>query len=170
MLWHKINFSAARFDTGLWNIATPTRLTASAAGKYIFVANVAAWNAAVGNYTITIAFQLNGTTTFGVESINSSINNYFTMSTSAIYSLAANDYVEVMVSSNYAGTVNVLSLPDYAPDFSMVALNGAQGPTGPTGANGSTAVAIRLPCLSIALSNGCPSRTRETGVHSPTTS
>lgn len=114
-------FNTEKFDTDTIHDTSTnnSRLTCKTTGKYLISANITFAANATGYRQLV--FLLNGTTY-----IASVINQAPTtggatgsMLISTIYSLTANDYVEVQAAQSSGGALNVLSGSEYTPEFMM---------------------------------------------------
>ena len=114
-----LTFNKERWDTDtIHDTSTNTgRLTCKTAGIYHIYASVAFASNATGYRYINI--RLNGSTmiaTLGHTEVAASNEN---MSISTEYSLAVNDYVELLVYQNSGGALNVIATPNSSPEFGM---------------------------------------------------
>ena len=114
-----LTFNKERWDTDtIHDTSTNTgRLTCKTAGIYHIYASVAFASNATGYRYINI--RLNGSTmiaTLGHTEVAASNEN---MSISTEYSLAVNDYVELVVYQNSGGALNVIATPNSSPEFGM---------------------------------------------------
>jgi hypothetical protein len=102
-------------DTG----SNTSRLTCKTAGKYIITGNIE-W-AADATSVRTLQIRVNGSTAIGNDS-RAPLSGVLTTSqtTTTIYDLAVNDYVELVAYQATAGNLNVLTTANYSPEFSMV--------------------------------------------------
>jgi len=110
-------FNSERCDTDtIHDTSTNTgRLTCKTAGKYLISAFIE-W-ANNGSGTRAMWVRLNGATKLAYDLQNAlGINKQHV---SFLYSLAVNDYVEVLVTQNPGGAVNVLATGNYSPEFAM---------------------------------------------------
>jgi hypothetical protein len=121
-----LDFDTERFDTDTIHDAThPSRLTCHTAGKYLifaslrFAANATGWRDAV--------IRLNGSTVIGRMNADSVNTDVTALSLSTVFALAENDYIEVVVTQNSGGTLNVSAAPDNSPEFGMVLLKSGSG-------------------------------------------
>jgi hypothetical protein len=116
-----IDFTTARFDSNsCWSGANPTRLTCNTAGKYVIVGAVQF--AANASGVRRLLLRINGTLVIAADLRNpvnsATINTELTVS--AIYNLAAGDYVEMVVTQNSGAALNVLSTGSLSPELMMV--------------------------------------------------
>lgn len=112
------------FDTVRWNIqnvwssANPTRLTAPIAGLYYIWSNISFQANATGRRQVY--FNLSGVGTIAVQILPSVTEGVATvLQCSALYRLAANDYVECVVFQS-SGTSLDVEVTSYSPLFGMV--------------------------------------------------
>lgn len=114
-----LTFNTERFDTDtIHDTGTNTgRLTCKTAGVYLITANIAFDVNSTGHRDVYL--RVNGTTIMAatVQPALALAGNIIVCSTH--YSLAVNDYVEVVVYQNSGGALNVLYLGDYTPEFMM---------------------------------------------------
>ena len=118
--------TAIEFDTvvtdptGLWNSATPTRLTAPVAGQYLVTATAFWATAATGEALLRI--QKNGVSPsgfYGVSSIPMLAGFDAGNSVAVIVPMAAGDYVEASAFQNSGGAVSVNGSTNGAPLTTM---------------------------------------------------
>lgn len=117
--YHAISFSAAQptGGGGLWASGAPTRITAPADGWYFFEGGVEFAANATGSRTLSL--RVNGSTIFKAQRSNSNSASASTLlSISALYRLAAGDYVELVAFQNSGGALNVNTQSDYSPVLS----------------------------------------------------
>lgn len=110
-----ISFNGSRYDTNqIWSAVLPTRLTCKTAGKYLIGGCFRFEGNTVGNRFLIIL--LNGASQIGAgESVGSStISN-----ASCVYSLAVNDYVQMIAFQNSGQSLNILYEPLFTPEFYM---------------------------------------------------
>jgi hypothetical protein len=110
-----ISFNGSRYDTNqIWSAVSPTRLTCKTAGKYLIGGCFRFEGNTVGSRFLIIL--LNGASQIGAgESVGSStISN-----ASCVYSLAVNDYVQMIAFQNSGQSLNILYEPLFTPEFYM---------------------------------------------------
>src|SRR5262245_50759376 len=106
-------------DTQHDTVTNNSRLTCKYAGVYTIGASVAWEVVAAGTYRQT-ALRVNGTTVIGYQtSLASTSSGQVKQSLSVDYSLAVNDYVEVVVDHDRGSNLNVLTAGNYSPEFWM---------------------------------------------------
>jgi hypothetical protein len=117
-----LTFNTERWDTDtMHNTVTNTsRLTATTAGLYHIYANISWASNATGYRVMTIV--LNGATTIANVDQRAVDGAITTHVVSTEYSLAATDYVEVVVYQNSGGALNVAAGANYSPEFGMTYL------------------------------------------------
>jgi hypothetical protein len=116
-------FNSERFDqvagaasTQHDTVTNNSRLTCRYAGVYLIFGMVVWDNNATGSRSAVI--KLNGTTSIG-QDLRAGVA-FASHTFSTIYSLAVNDYVELLVNQNSGGALNVLTDPQNSPEFGMV--------------------------------------------------
>ena len=112
-----LTFDSERYDTdAIHDTATNTsRLTCKTAGKYIIDGNVEWGNGAdTGRYC---RIRLNGTT--DIAAVAQAGQAWMVQQVSAVYDLAVNDYVELVVYQSTGGAFNALVGANYSPEFWM---------------------------------------------------
>jgi hypothetical protein len=131
-----LSFNSERYDTDTIHdtVTNNTRMTCRTAGLYDISASVEwAGPNATGHRSTHI--RLNGATFIAGESIPPSSDDVTRQTISTQYSLAAGDYVEVIVSQSSGGALNVNASANQSPEFSMVRVPGASsvllGPQAP---------------------------------------
>ena len=108
--------SAAQHDT----VTNNNRLTCLYAGIYMIDGHIQ-WAASTsGNREISI--RLNGATFIADHGSSPQLAINFGQSICTTYTLAVNDYVELLVWQNSGGNLNVNSTGNYSPEFGMVRL------------------------------------------------
>lgn len=116
-----LSFDTERFDTDTIHstVTNTNRLTATTAGKYIIVANVEVSAHATGQRFLRI--RLNGTTVLcdSGSDANSQSGQTWRRTASAIYEMAATDYVEMLIYQNSGGTLSATSVGNLSPEFMM---------------------------------------------------
>ena len=102
--------NSERFDNdSMHSTATNTsRITATRAGRYLFIATVQFAANATGNRRM--AFRVNGTTTYESTLVGATATNSIVTTAPAMFTLAATDYVECMVWQTSGGNLNVTLL------------------------------------------------------------
>lgn len=114
-----LTFDSERHDTDTMHSTSVNtgRLTATTAGKYLIWANVVIAANAAGLRIVSL--RVNGSTIIGsVRALGSaSTDAYVNLAT--VYSLAANDYVEVTVYQDTGGALNVLASAAVSPEAGM---------------------------------------------------
>ena len=120
-----LTFNSERWDTDeIHSTVTDTgRLTCKTAGIYTLNGHVAFAGNSTGNRYILI--QLNGSTNLAIHRHAPGTSGESRMSISTVYSLAVNDYVELLVWQNSGGALNVVTAPNYSPEFGMTYLGKA---------------------------------------------
>jgi len=103
--------AAAHHDT----VTNNSRLTALFAGIYSITATVE-WSADPANGTLRI--RLNGTTFIGWT--QTATGDPLVQNVERKWSMAVNDYVEVIVSQSSGSSKNINSTSSYSPEFTMV--------------------------------------------------
>lgn len=122
-----VTYTALTLDSERWDNDTihstssnTSRLTATTAGLYE-IGGSATFAAGGGNIRL-IGIRLNGT--IFIDLIESPPlaggGNVTALSIGALYSLAANDYVELVVYQDSGGALNVNAAGNYSPEFWMV--------------------------------------------------
>lgn len=114
-----LTFNQERYDTGALHStsANTSRLTCVTAGKYAIFGCVE-WVANTTGYR-QLAIRLNGTT-YIASRTQPAMTGVATQAVIATtYSLAAADYVELMVSQTSGGALNVAVQGNYSPEFGM---------------------------------------------------
>jgi hypothetical protein len=116
--YYMVLFNSERFDTDNIHDTTTltTRLTCRTAGVYQISGQIT-WAAAANALGTTISIYLNGTTVIA-DTVNYSIDQR-SMNISTPYYLNPGDYVELRVLQQTAGPINILTSPNYSPEFSM---------------------------------------------------
>lgn len=115
-----LTFDTEVFDSGaMHSTSTNTgRITVPTGGGGVYVVGGTVEFAANATGYRSIGIRLNGGNTItGHRAITSSASVTTRLSTSAIYSLAAGDYLELQVFQNSGGALNALALADYSPTF-----------------------------------------------------
>lgn len=146
-----LSFDAVRFDnSSLFNLANPTRLTASTAGRYIVGGGVDFLANATGYRQVMIRINSGTVLALVTQPGNQATSNpdaEFAVCTLA--DMAAGDYVELLVTQTSGGALNCQVLAGRSPEFYMVMQSG--GPVGPQGIQGlpgaTGIVATEIPFL-----------------------
>jgi hypothetical protein len=122
--WDSIDFTHERFDTdGLWTVVAASRITIPAGGDglYLIGANIALDldGEVDGRVMIGLRLLLNNATVIAQHRVIEMQNEGGTaageIAVSTAYALAATDYVEAQVYTNY--DVDVLASGNYSPEF-----------------------------------------------------
>lgn len=116
-----LTFNSERFDTDDChsNSVNPTRLTCRTSGIYAISGHVRFASNATG--TRRLLLRLNGATFIaeqGVPALSGSITGISVAV--AAYPLSANDYIELVVLQTSGGNLDVQSVGNVTPEFSMV--------------------------------------------------
>lgn len=113
-------FDSERYDTASLHstVSNTGRLTAPIAGKYLITCGLEFASNVNGRREIRLL--VNGSTIIAQDIRGGSISGITSpMMLTTVYSLAANDYVEVEVYQNRGGSLNVLASGNYSPEFAM---------------------------------------------------
>ena len=113
-------FNSERYDTDAIHdpVTNNSRLTAKTAGKYVISANVLYAPHSTGVRYLRI--RLNGAIYIAMVRDDAiAAPETSDLSVTTIYSLSVNDYVEVIVYQTRGGALNVLSVSEHSPEFSM---------------------------------------------------
>jgi len=118
-----ISYTAVDFNVGaVFDPATPTRMTAPVAGRYLIIATTR-WESDVDGRR-TIALEVNGAS----QIARSNVSGYWLgtgtplspeQSVQAVYRLKAGDYVEVWAYQDTGSTLNLLTFVDNGVTFTM---------------------------------------------------
>ena len=118
-----ISYTAVDFNVGaVFDPATPTRMTAPVAGRYLIIATTR-WESDVDGRR-TIALEVNGAS----QIARSNVSGYWQggvvplspeQSVQAVYRLKAGDYVEVWAYQDTGSTLNLLTFVDNGVTFTM---------------------------------------------------
>ena len=118
-----ISYTAVDFNVGaVFDPATPTRMTAPVAGRYLIIATTR-WESDVDGRR-TIALEVNGAS----QIARSNVSGYWQggvvplspeQSAQAVYRLKAGDYVEVWAYQDTGSTLNLLTFVDNGVTFTM---------------------------------------------------
>jgi hypothetical protein len=107
-----ISFSNARWDTdGMWDIASPTRLTCQTPGKYVMTGTVQM----VNDLSLAMFIRLNGSTLIGGQHTNGG----FRVGGATIYDLEEGDYIECLLWQSSGGNQNCNATGNYTPEFAI---------------------------------------------------
>lgn len=99
-------------------VTNNSRLTCRYAGVYLINGLVEIAANATGLRRLDV--RLNGTTIIGSEStLNIGAGANLQMEVSTLYPMAVNDYVELLVTQNSGGNLNVNVAGNYSPEFGM---------------------------------------------------
>jgi hypothetical protein len=106
-------FNSERYDTDVIhdNSTNNSRLTCKTTGKYIIGGS--AYSNTSGNVYLDIQILLNGLTVIGYQRSK----NMSPFSFNTIYSLSANDYVEMFIYNFSGQTITIESTAQYTPEF-----------------------------------------------------
>jgi hypothetical protein len=117
-----LTFDSERWDTNnIYTSTNPSRLTANIAGKYYIWGGVRFQGD--NNGTRVVGILLNGNTAIAVHDEPSSTPLDFSMDVSTVYHLEAGDYVELYIVQSSGSLLNVLTAPNYSPEFAMQRFN-----------------------------------------------
>lgn len=107
--------SGEAFDPqGMWDSGSPTRLTIQKAGLYMMTSNVD-WDPNATGVRL-IAIRLNGSTILVSNAVVGNATTFANRQTaSTLYSLAASDYIELVVQQISGGDLDINTLGGYAP-------------------------------------------------------
>lgn len=100
------------------NATNNSRLTCRVAGKYHIIGCVD-WEAIVTGAIRLSRIRLNGATLLGSQQTDPSASHSSNTTVSALYDLAVNDYVELVVFHDRGSNLNVLSSANESPEFMM---------------------------------------------------
>lgn len=116
-----LTFDSERFDNNSMHSTSSNtgRLTATVAGTYVITATLTFASNVIG---VRYAYiRLNGATLIAITKLplagQGGLNDW--MGVATIYTLAASDYVEVVVFQNSGGSLNVINAGNYSPEFAM---------------------------------------------------
>lgn len=114
-----LTFNSERYDTDNIhdNSTNNSRLTCKTAGKYYIAILVAFATNATGRRFCQI--RLNGTTVIADVRVGMDSANSWSASTSCVYDLAVNDYVEAGVYQDSGDALNTKQFAQYTPEFMM---------------------------------------------------
>jgi len=105
-------------DTMHDTVTNNSRLTCRYAGIYLISGNIQFASNATGTRYVKI--RLNGTTEIARVQLVAAASDTHTLHVSCLYSLAVNDYVELLALQSSGGNLNVNSAANYSPEFSAV--------------------------------------------------
>lgn len=113
-----LTFNTERWDTDTIHdtVTNAERLTCKTAGKYVITANIE-WALATSAGLRRLDLRLNGATVIARE-LSPSADNMI-QSIATIYSLAVNDYVEVVAYQNSGSGSNIAASGNLSPEFAM---------------------------------------------------
>ena len=116
----ELTFTSERFDTDTIHNTTSNqeRLTCKTAGIYLITVNVV-WNANASGVR-NVAIKLNNATIIARDVRMANTSGNTVMSLTTLYQLAVNDYVEVEVFQDSGSAVDINSVSNVSPEFSMV--------------------------------------------------
>ena len=110
-----ISFNVSRYNTNqIWDSGSPTRLTCKTAGKYLIGGCFRFEGNTVGNRFLIILLNGVSQIVVGESTGSSTISN-----ASCVYSLAVNDYVQMIAFQNSGQSLNILYEPLFTPEFYM---------------------------------------------------
>lgn len=113
-----LTFNSERWDNGTIHSTSVNtgRMTIATAGLYLITGHVR-WAAGTGgNHGVSI--RLNGTTVIAAQQFLLGTADS-DLSIATVYSLAAADYVELLVYQNSGGAKNVLAAGNLSPEFAV---------------------------------------------------
>lgn len=116
-------FNSERYDTDTIHDTSTnnSRLTCKTAGVYQITGHVE-WAANATGYRNAV-IRIGGSTEIANQLVPAMTGGIVTGQTvTATYTLAVNDYVELVVSQNSGSSINVQSSANYSPEFEMVRL------------------------------------------------
>lgn len=119
-----VNFNSERFDTDTIHdtVTNNSRLTCKTAGVYLIVGHLG--YAANGTGERVAQILLNGTTAIVTESGVPTSSNQFRLTATTVYSLALNDFVQLVAYQTSGGALNTEAGGNYSPEFMMIRLGG----------------------------------------------
>jgi len=129
-----VGFDAERFDTdNIHDVVTnSTRLTCRTAGKYLIGCNIE-WNPNATGERILWIYLNGGTPIAEARGPNNGATAVVGQIATVLQDMAVGDFVEIYVYQNSGGALNLLSTPNYSPEFWMIrqdTLFGALAPAG----------------------------------------
>lgn len=113
-------FTHVRSQVGaVWDAGAPTRLTvpAGGSGEYLIGGGISWDNNVTGSRKLEIV--VNGTTVAVSDERSATADNPRNHVTT-LYGLNAGDYVEAFVTQSSGGALDVLTLPNFSPEFWMI--------------------------------------------------
>jgi len=117
-----LTFDSERFDTASLHSTSvdASRLTAPIAGLYLVSANVS-WSGTSDVGAREVGLRKNGSTFVARDVVDPSVSANTTEQTvSTLVSLAADDFLEVVLRQNSGGALDVNAAPEFSPEFSMI--------------------------------------------------
>lgn len=112
-----VSFDVVRHDTtGMYNPATPSRLTFMRAGVW-FIGSDIDWEGVAGVGVRQVEIMLNGTTLISNALIEVGANDDVQTSTSTVYRFDVGDYVECQVTQTSAADCDVLQANEHSPEL-----------------------------------------------------
>lgn len=110
-----IPFTTERYDTdSMWSVGAPTRITFTHAGKYIVGGNA---QSAAGKGIRQLAIRLNGGSNIAYEYDDLAATAARIMALSTVWSFAAADYIELIMTITDDASRNLPSANYYTPEF-----------------------------------------------------
>lgn len=101
-----VTFDTETVDTdGYHSAGNPTRITVPKAGKYLFTANLSFPTNATGNRYLWLAKNGTSTQRYGLQGCPGLAGGDAGLSTSRVFTLAANDYIEAYGYQNSGGSL-----------------------------------------------------------------
>lgn len=116
--WTSVQFNTAKYDSGgMWSSSNNIVLTATVAGKYLIVGQVAI---SMINYNVWLQVTYNGTST-SIASVNWNVDpvNGTALEISTIYSLGVSDYVILQIYQNTGVGKSIVINDARSPAFMM---------------------------------------------------
>lgn len=125
--WVFVSFDTERVDTGItntytsgiWDVATPTRLTAVKAGWHHIWGGISFAASAAGTIR-AVSFRLNAATYIAVDSAINLAATVINMDVSTLWWMDVGDYVELGGFQDTGGNLNMPTLSAYSLEFAMV--------------------------------------------------
>lgn len=125
-----LSFDTVRFDTGgLFNIGTPTRLTAPVSGKYLIQGQARFVGSTTGidpSGLRELSILLNGVILIAEENAPGLPNVLIDTSkreVATVYELAAGDFVELIAFQSSSVAMTISATPQTSPEFMMIRLS-----------------------------------------------
>lgn len=110
-----INFTGTRYNTDFnWLSSDGTKLVCKTAGKYLIGGCFRFEFNSVGNRFLSILLNGSSQIVVGESTGSSTISN-----ASCVYSLAVNDYVQLVAFQNSGQTLNIVCEASFSPEFWM---------------------------------------------------